>query len=94
MQVAKGDGMRKLIGLAILLLFSTGCYSDKGSSSKKAECHAPSNSYEEGSGHYAGFEWAQSNGGGCNGNSDSFNDGCEEYHRQMDAYEKCMSENK
>jgi hypothetical protein len=35
------------------------------------------------SGHEAGYEWAQQNGitnpGDCNGNSQSFNEGCESY---------------
>ncbi len=40
------------------------------------------NPYDEGSGHNAGYEWAERTGGNCNGNSASFNEGCEEYYRQ------------
>ncbi len=44
----------------------------------------PENPYSSGSGHSAGYEWAERTGGGCNGNSSSFNEGCEEYYSQMD----------
>ncbi len=40
------------------------------------------NPYSEGTGHYAGYEWAERTGGDCNGNSASFNEGCEEYYSQ------------
>lgn len=53
-------------------------YSEMG---KKVE---PENPYSNGSGHSAGYEWAERTGGGCNGKSDSFNEGCEEYYSQMD----------
>ena len=43
----------------------------------------PVNPYDSGSGHYAGFEWAGETGGNCDGNSDSFNEGCEEYYFQL-----------
>jgi hypothetical protein len=42
------------------------------------------NPYTEGTGHYAGYEWAESTGGDCDGNSNSFNEGCEEYYRQLE----------
>lgn len=58
--------------------------------STHSECIEPENPYEEDSGHYAGFEWAQENSAGsCGGNSDSFIEGCEEYQSQEDKYEKC-----
>jgi hypothetical protein len=83
--------MKKLIGFAVLLtLFSAGCPSNPGSSSKKSECRSPENPYDEGSGHYAGFQWAQENGQSCNGNSESFNEGCREYFRQQNTYESCL----
>tara|TARA_Y100000310_G_C20089211_1_gene537450 strand:- start:92 stop:331 length:240 start_codon:yes stop_codon:yes gene_type:complete len=41
------------------------------------------NPYSDGTGHYAGYEWAERTGGSCNGNSRSFNEGCEEYYRQI-----------
>jgi hypothetical protein len=90
-----GCSLKVLIELAILLLlFSVGCSSNKESSSKKIECQAPSNPYEMESGHHAGFEWAHENGGACDGNSDSFNEGCNEYYSQKSSYDNCMSEAK
>lgn len=68
---------------------STGGYLNK-----TTECISPHNSYTLGSGHYAGFEWARENGGACNGNSDSFNEGCDEYHRQSNEYNECMTKNR
>jgi len=51
----------------------------------------PENPYPTGSGHHAGFEWAEENGpSSCDGNSPSFNEGCEEYQRQVAAYETCL----
>jgi len=41
------------------------------------------NPYSSGSGHYAGYEWAQKTGGNCSGNSQSFNEGCAEYYNQI-----------
>jgi len=42
------------------------------------------NPYNEGSGHYAGYEWAEQNGvSSCGGNSNSFIEGCEEYLNQQ-----------
>lgn len=50
----------------------------------------PENPYsEDESGHYAGYQWAEENGvDSCDGNSDSFIEGCEEYVSQRDAYEE------
>jgi hypothetical protein len=46
--------------------------------------------YDEGSGHYAGYEWAQERGSGtCGGNSQSFVEGCEEYESQEAEYQEC-----
>lgn len=42
------------------------------------------NPYSESSGHHAGYEWAERTGGACDGNSASFNEGCEEYYNQTD----------
>jgi hypothetical protein len=54
------------------------------------DCSAlePENPYDEGSGHYAGFEWGE-NGNACGGNSDSFIEGCEEYDSEAAAYAAC-----
>jgi hypothetical protein len=58
-------------------------------------CSGPENPYDEGSGHYAGFEWAENNGAGfCDGNSQSFTEGCEEYQRQEAKYEACKARNR
>jgi hypothetical protein len=51
----------------------------------------PDNPYSYGSGHYAGFEWAENNGNGyCSGNSSSFIEGCEEYLRLEELYNDCV----
>ena len=50
----------------------------------------PNNTYEEGSGHYAGFQWGEE-GNTCDGNSDSFIQGCEDYETQEAAYSACVS---
>ena len=48
----------------------------------------PENPYDEGSGHSAGYEWAQENDvSSCGGKSDSFIEGCEEYLSQQEEYE-------
>jgi hypothetical protein len=44
------------------------------------------NPYDSDSGHSAGYDWAESTGGDCSGNSDSFNEGCEEYYNQESNY--------
>lgn len=80
--------------LLVLIMFFSGC--DKGetgydSGSTTSECIQPNNPYNDGGGHDAGFNWAMENGGGCNGNSDSFNEGCEEYHRQLNQYNECIN---
>jgi hypothetical protein len=63
---------------------------NNGDAASAANCTEPENPYEEGSGHYAGYEWAQSTGAGsCGGNSQSFIEGCEEYQDQEAKYEDC-----
>lgn len=80
-----------LITTSIAFTF-TGCSdSDSQPKSKFQTCIEPENPYDEGSGHYAGYEWAIENNSSCDGNSDSFNEGCEEYYNQLDAYDKCIS---
>jgi hypothetical protein len=59
---------------------------------EESDCSAlePDNPYTYGTGHYAGFEWAENNNPGyCDGNSDSFIEGCEDYLYQEEAYEAC-----
>jgi len=62
-------------------------------SNNKEECIAPHNPYNDGGGHDAGFNWAAETSGDCNGNSESFNEGCEEYHTQLSQYNECLSRN-
>lgn len=59
--------------------------------SSKAACVEPDNPYGDGGGHDAGFNWAEKTGGSCNGNSQSFNEGCAEYQRQLNAYQQCRT---
>jgi len=84
----------------VLAILFFGC--DKGATSSNSEvitsknikeCIEPNNPYNDGGGHDAGFNWAMENGGDCNGNSDSFNEGCEEYHRQLNQYDECIAKN-
>lgn len=60
-----------------------------------ATCTEPANPYTEGTGHYAGYEWAESKGSGnCSSSSESFNQGCEEYERQESEYQDCEARKK
>ncbi len=54
-------------------------YNNKGS----ADQQEIGNPYSDGTGHAAGYKWAERTGGDCNGNSTSFNEGCEEYYKQV-----------
>ena len=67
---------------------------DKENSEASRDCDnlRPENPYSPGSGHYAGFEWAERNDpGACGGNSTSFIEGCEAYQEQVAAYENCLN---
>jgi hypothetical protein len=71
------------ICLVGVLLFAA-CSSPKTDSEQPdvaaATCTEPENPYSEGTGHYAGYEWAEKHdGAACDGNSQSFNEGCAEY---------------
>jgi hypothetical protein len=58
-------------------------------------CTEPQNPYDEGSGHYAGYEWAETNNpGACGGRSQSFIEGCEEYQQQESGYNDCEAQNR
>lgn len=48
----------------------------------------PDNPYSYGTGHYAGFEWGEQ-GNYCDGNSQSFIEGCWEYESQDEAFSAC-----
>lgn len=60
-------------------------------SAQAVECVEPQNPFGDEGGHDAGFKWAQENGGECEGNSDSFNEGCSEYYDQQQRYEECKA---
>lgn len=93
------------LAVALLgLLLIVGCSSSSSSSSSDSRgdgkaaspnCTEPENPYTEGSGHYAGFEWAEKNGSGtCSGSSQSFIEGCEEYESQESEYQECETRKK
>ena len=68
----------------------TPSYTSPRYSNDAEDCTEPENPYDDGSGHYAGFEWGE-NGNYCDGNSNSFIEGCEEYEAQEETYEACLS---
>ena len=83
--------MKKNIIILVAALIFIGCSSQNSEESytdedgNKIEIGNP---YSPGTGHYAGYEWAERTGGSCSGNSESFNEGCEEYYRQLDSSSK------
>src|SRR5438477_651799 len=90
-----------IVGLLAGLLLNVSCTPATPSDSKETQksasrnCIEPENPYDEGSGHYAGYEWAQRNGSpACAGSSQSFVEGCEEYETQESEYEECEAQNK
>ena len=90
--------MKKLSAITTLTLATlmiVGCKSTSSpppsSGDEAASCTEPQNPYDEGSGHYAGYEWAAEHSGSCETGSTSFNEGCDEYDSQEDAYDKCVA---
>jgi len=84
--------MTRSLMLLFLCTSLIGCGSDSQPSKEEKQaqaCKEPENPYSQGSGHYAGFEWAAEHGRSCNGNSQSFNEGCGEYEHQEAEYEEC-----
>jgi hypothetical protein len=85
-----------LAGLLILI----GCGSSKPSSDNdegggNTSCVEPQNPYDEGTGHYAGYKWAEEKGSGtCSSSSESFKEGCEEYESQESKYQNCLARKK
>jgi hypothetical protein len=67
--------------IAILTSCSDGSNNIQGEERNKRE---QGNPFDQGTGHNAGYEWAERTGGDCNGNSNSFNEGCEEYYQQQE----------
>ncbi|MGB2580121.1 MAG: hypothetical protein WBC83_00305 [Minisyncoccia bacterium] len=60
-------------------------YESSSGTSYSEEYVEPENPYDEGTGHSAGYEWAEENDvSSCDGNSDSFIEGCEEYLSQQE----------
>ncbi|MGA3227957.1 MAG: hypothetical protein ABSC65_29605 [Acidobacteriaceae bacterium] len=80
--------------LTLATLIVVGCKSTPSSSSgdSEASCTEPQNPYDEGSGHYAGYQWAAEHSGTCETGSTSFDEGCDEYDSEEDAYEKCVAQ--
>lgn len=91
------EGIIALIIMGGILYWIFGVFSDSNSSySRPASSFGEyyieenggrfeiENPYVENSGHGKGYEWAERTGGACSGNSVSFNEGCEEYHRQSE----------
>lgn len=77
--------------LSIFLLSSCGWdrYWDSSYNSSSRNCAEPENPYSAG-GHYEWFKWAESKWAtSCNGNSNSFNEWCSEYGRQLNIYNQC-----
>jgi hypothetical protein len=69
-----------------------GC-SEKAANAAQAECIAPSNPFNDEGGHEAGFKWAQEKGDACpDSHGESFGEGCQEFYRQFEEYEKCQAE--
>lgn len=66
-------------------------YDSFNSYSSEEECIEPENPYDEFTEewHYAGFERASETGWFCDGNSDSFNEWCEEYYIQEELFSEC-----
>ena len=84
-----------MVGLSLI----ASCTSSKPSNSNEdkdgaATCTEPENPYDEGTGHHAGYEWAENNSGTCGGSSQSFTEGCEEQERQQAEYEECEAKKK
>lgn len=73
-----------LVACLLLVSCSSGSSYSRNSGYENTRKEAMGNPYSEGTGHYAGYEWAERTGGDCNGNSQSFNEGCEEYYEQSD----------
>jgi hypothetical protein len=86
--------------MVMSLFLSLGCESPESSSPGSStgagvHCTEPENPYDEGTGHYAGYEWAEKNNPStCGGSSQSFIEGCEEYQHQESEYADCQARKK
>ncbi len=80
--------MKKLFLLSVLwLVVLSGCWNN---SEYYDDCDEPMNPYNDGGWHDAWFNRAEETWWYCDWNSDSFNEGCEEYYSQLDEYETCV----
>lgn len=78
--------MKKSIFILVMIFILAACSSknsDDYLTNEDGEEIEIGNPYSSGTGHYAGYEWAEETGGSCTGKSESFNEGCEEYYRQI-----------
>ena len=95
-----------MIIIGMLILLGAGCTSGEeqksvfnpykseitGDTVQDCSFLEPDNPYSFGSGHYAGFKWAEENEPGiCDGNSQSFIEGCEDFQSQQEDYENCLN---
>ena len=85
--------MKRTLLIIIFCVFECSCSSDPKTEKEEktaGACIEPENPYSQGTGHYAGYKWAEEHGGNCNSHSSSFNEGCEEYEEQEAEYEDCQ----
>lgn len=95
MRILKISNLLAVFTALFATLIITGCSDSSYSNDSENEmCVEPENQYNEDTGHYAGYQWAEENGESCDGNSDEFNEGCEEYYTQVDEYESCITRGK
>lgn len=79
--------MTHYIILMAMIIFFSSCSGGNGGGKYDDYQEEPGTAiespYDDGSGHDAGFQWAEENGimdsSDCSGNSDSFIEGCQEY---------------
>lgn len=79
--------MKKFTLLLLIIFAFNGCSSSNSNdyyTEENGEKVEIGNPYSSGTGHYEGYEWAERTEGDCSGNSASFNEGCEEYYRQIE----------
>ena len=84
--------MRYFFLIVALSLWLAACSrEDSPASSEPNEvCVEPSNPFNDGGGHDAGFNWAEDNDAECPADhGDSFHEGCEEYHVQRERFDAC-----
>ena len=84
--------MKRLLLATTCIALIAACSDKSGteeSSAGDTACIEPSNPFDDGGGHHAGFEWAQDNGHLCPGDGQPFDEGCEEYYNQRRRFEEC-----